>query len=96
MTRAYQTPRPRGTIEGWVKEPQNPVLGGAYGTCFDVSVMDEDGLYKMWFSWRPVRLIGYVESVDGIHWSQPIAVLKADLDWDWQNYEVNRPCGDQD
>ena len=27
------------TAGGWVKFPGNPVLGGQYGTCFDVAVL---------------------------------------------------------
>jgi beta-1,2-mannobiose phosphorylase / 1,2-beta-oligomannan phosphorylase len=41
------------TTSGWVKHTRNPVLGGDLGTCFDVSVLKEDGKYRMWFSWRP-------------------------------------------
>jgi hypothetical protein len=31
------------TAAGWAKSPKNPVLGGDLGTCFDVSVLKEDG-----------------------------------------------------
>ena len=59
----------------WVKYENNPVLGGELGTCFDVSLMQEDGVFKMWFSWRPKKSIAYVESVDGINWTEPKIVL---------------------
>ena len=63
------------TSAGWVKYDGNPVLGGQYGTCFDVSVLKEEGKYRMWVSWRPKASIALVESADGIHWSQPQIVL---------------------
>ena len=84
-------PRPRGCTGGWVKIPENPVLGGPLGTCFDVAVLKEDGKYKMWFSWRPVRLIAYTESDDGIHWDAATVALTALPSSDWEKHEVNRP-----
>ena len=63
------------TAGGWVKYPGNPVLGGKLGVCFDVTLLKEGDLYKMWFSWRTKRSMGYTESRDGIHWSEPKAVL---------------------
>ena len=53
-----------GTKDGWKKYGNNPVLGGEYGTCFDLSVLREDGIFKMWFSWRPHECIAYSESKD--------------------------------
>jgi hypothetical protein len=38
------------TTAGWVKYPDNPVLGDDLGTCFDVSVLKEGDTYRMWFS----------------------------------------------
>ena len=49
---------PWGTKDGWEKEETNPVLGGKFGTCFDLSVMRDEHMYKMWFSWRPKECIG--------------------------------------
>jgi len=46
------------TTAGWVKYSSNPVLGGGLGTCFDVSVLEEDETYRMWFSWRPNGIPG--------------------------------------
>jgi hypothetical protein len=63
------------TTAGWVKHPKNPVLGGALGTCFDISVLKEGDNYRMWFSWRPKKSIAVVESKDGVQWSKPIIVL---------------------
>lgn len=63
------------TAGGWVKYPGNPVLGGKLGVCFDVTLLKEGDLYKMWFSWRTKRSMGYTESRDGIHWSEPKVVL---------------------
>ncbi len=85
-----------GTRGGWKKYEENPVFGGEYGTCFDVSLLQEekeDGrmLLRMWFSWRPKRGIGYTESGDGIHWREPQLVLPPLEGSAWESDEVNRP-----
>ena len=69
-----------GTSAGWKKYEHNPVFGGIYETCFDVSLLlEKEGtlqqVFKMWFSWRPKKAIGYTESSDGIHWKEPQVVL---------------------
>ena len=78
------------TTAGWVKYPKNPVLGGDLGTCFDVSVLQEAGTFRMWFSWRPRRSIALVESKDGIEWSKPLIVLGPNEKSGWEG-DVNRP-----
>jgi predicted GH43/DUF377 family glycosyl hydrolase len=75
---------------GWVKYQKNPVLGGPLGTCFDVSVLRENGKYRMWFSWRPKRSIALVESEDGFSWGEPTSVLGPNKVSGWEE-EVNRP-----
>lgn len=82
---------PWGTKDGWEKDTANPVLGGKFGTCFDLSVLKEDGLFKMWFSWRPKECIAYSESRDGINWSDPVEVLRPREDSWWDKDELNRP-----
>lgn len=82
---------PWGTKDGWEKEETNPVLGGKFGTCFDLSVMRDEHMYKMWFSWRPKECIAYSESPDGVHWKEPIEVLKPREDSWWDKDELNRP-----
>jgi predicted GH43/DUF377 family glycosyl hydrolase len=79
------------TAAGWRKFAGNPVLGGPLGTCFDVCVLREGGLYRMWFSWRPRKSIGYVESPDGIQWTSPRTALGPDVASGWE-VQVNRPC----
>ena len=79
------------TRGGWVKEPSNPVLGGKFGTCFDMSLLKENGIYKMWFSWRPERSIAYTESKDGMHWSDPVSVRCPVQGSPFEADEVNRP-----
>ncbi|MDR0391834.1 MAG: hypothetical protein LBH59_08005, partial [Planctomycetaceae bacterium] len=75
----------------WTKYENNPVLDGKkYGTCFDLTMLKEDGLYKMWFSWRPKRSIAYCESKDGINWSTPVIVLSP-ANNDWEKNALNRP-----
>jgi beta-xylosidase len=81
-----------GTQGGWEKYEQNPVLGEPYGTCFDMSVVKDGDIFKMWFSWRPQKGIAYCESMDGIKWSEPLLVLPAIPDSQWEAGEVNRPC----
>lgn len=79
------------TAAGWVKSPANPVLGGALGTCFDVAVLKETNLFRMWFSWRPKKSVALVESTNGIHWSQPRIVLGPNPATDWEA-DINRPA----
>jgi predicted GH43/DUF377 family glycosyl hydrolase len=76
---------------GWRKYAKNPVLGGELGTCFDVTVLDEENTYRMYFSWRPKRSIALVESRDGINWSEPRIVLGPRSRSGWEE-RVNRPA----
>jgi hypothetical protein len=77
-------------IAGWVKSADNPVLGGALGTCFDVTLLKEGDKFRMWFSWRPKRSVALVESADGIHWSQPVIALGPNNKSSWEA-DINRP-----
>ena len=79
------------TSAGWKKHPE-PVMGGQYGTCFDVSVLREGDTYRMWLSWRPKDSLALVESKDGIHWSEPPQiVLGPRKESGWEDI-INRPC----
>jgi predicted GH43/DUF377 family glycosyl hydrolase len=78
------------TTAGWVKYAGNPVLGGQYGTCFDISVLREDGRYRMWVSWRPQKSVALVESDDGLHWTAPQIVLPPNPASGWE-FDINRP-----
>lgn len=82
---------PYGTKDGWRKYEGNPVLGGEYGTCFDLSVLMEGDVFKMWFSWRPHECIAYSESRDGILWTPPVEVLRPNPESEWDGDELNRP-----
>ena len=82
-------PQPE-TVAGWTKSPKNPVLGGDLGTCFDVSVLKEGAIYRMWFSWRPKKSIALVKSKDGVQWSKPEIVLGPNEKTDWEE-DINRP-----
>ncbi len=77
-------------VAGWEKYSGNPVLGGNYGTCFDISVMREGDGYRMWFSWRPRASVALVESKDGFHWSTPAVVLAPNKASGWED-DINRP-----
>jgi predicted GH43/DUF377 family glycosyl hydrolase len=76
--------------EGWVKNPSNPVLGGKYGTCFDVCLLYEHGVYRMWLSWRPKQSVALSESSDGVHWTPPEIVLPPCRETGWED-DINRP-----
>ncbi|GHT52994.1 hypothetical protein AGMMS49982_14740 [Bacteroidia bacterium] len=79
------------TAKQWKKYVNNPVLGGAeLGTCFDLTMLQEDGKYKMWFSWRPKDALAYTESTDGIKWSEPVIVLAPVKEHEWEQ-GINRP-----
>ncbi len=79
------------TAAGWAKHTGNPVLGGNLGTCFDVSLLPENGGYRMWFSWRPKQSLALVGSQDGIRWSDPPQiVLGPRKETGWED-DVNRP-----
>lgn len=78
------------TNAGWKKYENNPVLGGDLGVCFDVSLLRDDDVYRMWFSWRSKASIALVESPDGIHWNKPVIVLEPIVDSQWES-KVNRP-----
>lgn len=89
ISRASGLLGPEG-VDGWIKYQGNPVLGGQYGTCFDVCVLHEDGKYRMWVSWRPKQSVAITESKDGIHWSQPEIVLGPRTETGWED-DINRP-----
>jgi beta-1,2-mannobiose phosphorylase / 1,2-beta-oligomannan phosphorylase len=79
------------TTGGWQKYSGNPVLGGEYGTCFDVAVLAGQGGYRMWVSWRPQKAIAVVKSDDGLRWSHPPQLaLGPNPASGWED-EVNRP-----
>lgn len=79
------------TSAGWKKFDGNPVMGGKYGTCFDISVLRDGGAYRMWLSWRPKKAVALVESKDGIHWSEPPQVVLAPRkETGWED-DINRP-----
>ena len=79
------------TSVGW-KKFGNPVMGGKYGTCFDISVLKDGETYRMWLSWRPKQSVALVESKDGIHWSEPpVTVLSPRKTSGWED-DINRPC----
>lgn len=77
--------------KNWIKYENNPVLGGDYGTCFDISVLYEENVYKMYFSWRPKKSLAVVESKDGINWSEPkIIIGPRETPEHWED-NINRP-----
>jgi predicted GH43/DUF377 family glycosyl hydrolase len=82
----------KGTNAGWVKYENNPVLGGDYGTCFDLAVIEDEGKYRMYFSWRPKKSVAVSESEDGIHWSEPVIVMEPRATAQGWEDDLNRPA----
>ena len=79
------------TNSGWKKYSGNPVLGGQYGTCFDISVMSSANGYRMWVSWRPKKSLAIVDSQNGLRWEGPPRVVFGPrLETRWED-DVNRP-----
>jgi len=79
------------TSSGWKKYEGNPVIGGGnLGTVFDITVLHEDGKYRMWGSWRPKQSVALFESTDGIHWGDPLIVLPPNPASKWED-DINRP-----
>jgi len=85
------TPLLSQTGTGWHKYQDNPIIGGQYGTVFDVFVLKEGPTYRMWASWRPKHSLALFESEDGIHWSEPQIVLAPNNATDWEA-DINRPA----
>lgn len=91
VTGQLPQPAPPETAGGWRKSEHSPVMGGKYGTCFDISVLRDGDKYRMWLSWRPKKSVALVESSDGIHWSEPPQiVLGPKQETGWEN-DINRP-----
>lgn len=76
---------------GWEKYSGNPVLGGQYGTCFDVSVLHEGDTFRMWVSWRPRQSVALVESKDGLHWDGPPKIVLGPNRASGWEADINRP-----
>jgi predicted GH43/DUF377 family glycosyl hydrolase len=75
----------------WSKYKNNPVLGGGdLGTVFDLSVLKDDGVYKMYCSWRPKKSLALSTSTDGVTWSRPEIILGPNPDNHWEE-DLNRP-----
>ncbi len=89
LTYAFSATNP-GKYAGWVKYEGNPVLGGQYGTCFDICVLRELGKFRMWVSWRPKQSVAITESINGIHWKPPEIVLGPRTETGWED-DINRP-----
>src|SRR5215813_10747207 len=88
---ASQSDTPIQTSGGWIKSAESPVLGGKYGTCFDICVLKEEGLYRMWVSWRPKQSLALVTSKDGIHWSEPPQIVFGPRKESGWEDDINRP-----
>lgn len=73
------------------KYEYNPILGNEdTGSLFDPHVIiDSDGIYRMYVSWRKKKAIAVTTSNDGINWTPLKIVLNRELSTGWED-EVNR------
>jgi len=83
--------RCRGTSGGWVKHSANPLLGGEYGTCFDISMLCEGKMITMYFSWRDRKSIAMCRSDDGVHWGEPQFCIQPRVTAKGWEDDLNRP-----
>ena len=74
----------------WIKCEENPVLGGDLGECFDISVLKDENVYRMYFSWRKKDSVAVTESDDGVHWKSPEIIIPPRLETGWEDV-INRP-----
>ncbi len=86
-----QVAGPADTAGNWVKYEHNPVIGEEYGTLFDVCVLRENDVFRMWVSWLPQKGIALVESKDGIHFSGPPRMVLGPASTGWED-QINRPA----
>ena len=79
------------TNYGFVKYTKKPVFGNIITrSVFDPNVIiDKDGIYRMYFSYRKENSIGITTSKDGIHWTNPTIALFNNLEQKWEQ-KVNR------
>lgn len=80
-----------GTRDGWEKFENNPVLGGELGVCFDICVLEDNGGYKMFFSWRSRASVAVTTSKDGLSWSEPYICVAPITRVDGWEDDINRP-----
>jgi sucrose-6-phosphate hydrolase SacC (GH32 family) len=75
----------------WIKYSRKPILGdSSTGSLFDPNVIiDNDGTYRMYVSWRTKGVIAISTSNDGINWGELEIALGNDLSTGWEDI-VNR------
>ncbi|MCQ2081326.1 MAG: hypothetical protein MJZ11_06675 [Lachnospiraceae bacterium] len=78
-------------IDTWSKYEGNPIIGDEdTGTLFDADVIKlENGLLRMYLSWRPQRAIAICESENGKDWTELQIVLTNDGETGWED-DINR------
>lgn len=82
-----------GTNGGWKKLPENPLLGGELGTCFDIAMLRENDEILLYFSWRDKASIALCKSRDGIHWDEPRFCIRPRKAKEGREDDLNRPSG---
>jgi len=80
---------------GWESYDANPVLpddahSDHIGTVFDISVLYDEGIWKMIASWRGRDALSYSTSSDGFTWDQNMVISLSGGDDAWEHI-VNRP-----
>ena len=79
-----------GCQAGWYRYEGNPLIGGEGDFCFDNYVLQMNGRYRMYFSWRTHYGIAYTESDDGLNWGERKLVMLPREEILWEE-DVNRP-----
>lgn len=91
MDKKFYENKCTGTNGGFEKYAHNPVYGGCLGTCFDLAMLHEDGLFKMYFSWRDRKSIALATSEDGVHFGEPTILLAPKASAEGWEDDLNRP-----
>ncbi|MBQ3015566.1 MAG: hypothetical protein IJD79_02165 [Clostridia bacterium] len=79
-------------MQNFEKFSGNPILGSKeLGTCFDVYVWQDNGKYRMDFSWRRENAAAVCFSDDGINWTYPKITLPPTKKSGWEE-RINRTC----
>lgn len=78
-----------GCQAGWRKYEGNPIIGDENDFKFDNHVVKLEDKYRMYYSWRNHYSIAMTESLDGIHWSEPVLVIQPRPETGWED-DINR------
>jgi len=94
--RHAQLTNSKHTLTRWVHYDYNPIIPDAahseqVGTVFDLAVIYENGLYRMYGSWRGNGSVSYTTSHDGFVWDQNLGFSLEGSPVNHWEIIVNRP-----